>query len=420
MEQFVVQGQQKLSGEIKVNGAKNCALKILAASLLSKQKITIDNVPEIEDIFRLIEILEDIGARVKRVKAHHFEITPPAKPKLNLDKDLVCKLRASIVLLGPMLARFGKVSLPHPGGCIIGKRPIDLFIDSFKLLGATVKQQNDAHVFSAPTGLKGQRIVFPKISVTATESVMLAATLAKGKTTLVNAACEPEIPALATYLNAQGAKIKGAGTPFIEIEGVNSLSAGHFLNIPDRLEAGSFVIMAAATKSKLKITHCEPMHLEVPLSVLNRMGVKFKVGSNYIQVNPTQKINAYDFVTREYPGFPTDLQGPLSVLLTQAQGTSAVQETIFENRFMYIDVLNRMGAQMQMNNLWEIDIKGPTKLYGKHMESPDIRAGIALLIAALMAKGESRINNIYQIDRGYENIEKRLQKIGAKIKRINK
>lgn len=418
MSQFLITGQTKLKGELPVNGAKNCALKIAAASLLSAEPMTISNFPEIEDTERLLEILRDLGCKCIRQKPHDYKIIPPQRIKKDLNHDLVRKLRASILLVGPMLARFGKVSMAHPGGCLIGKRPIDLFITSFKALGAKVTTTATCNIFTAPLGLTGCRIVFPKISVTATETLMLAATLAKGKTTLVNAACEPEIPALAEYLNRMGAKINGAGTPNIEIIGVKKIAGGHFENIPDRIEAGSFIILAAATKSHLKITHCNPEHLEIPLNILKDLGVKLKVGKDYIEVFPTAKLKAAQIATHEYPGFPTDIQAPMTVLLTQATGESIMRENIFEGRLIYTDILNRMGANIKLDNPQQISINGPTPLHAKEVESPDIRAGIAILIAALLAKGKTTINNIYQIDRGYERIEERLAAIGVQIKRV--
>ncbi len=418
MEKFIIQGNNKLKGEIKVNGAKNFALKILPAAFLSDQPLTVTNVPEIEDIKRLLEIIEDCGAKVERLSKGKYKITPPKRPKTDLSKDLVPQLRASILLVGPLLARYKKVDLPHPGGCIIGKRPIDQFIKAFESLGAKVRCTKTKYIFEAPQGLTGGEIIFSKISVTGTESAILAASLAKGTTTITNAACEPEVLALAEYLNTQGAKIKGAGTPTIEITGVKKLKAGKCKVIPDRIEAGSFILMAAATDSKVKVSNCNPDHLTVPLKIIQDMGVKLEVGKNYVEVLSAKNLKPDNIATHEYPGFPTDLQAPMAVLLTQAQGTSEVHETIFENRFMYVDMLNRMGADIKIDNPREITINGPVELKGKELESPDIRAGIALVIAALMAKGESEINNIYQIDRGYENIAQRLQKIGAKIKRV--
>ncbi len=317
-----------------------------------------------------------------------------------------------------MLARFGEVTLPYPGGCVIGMRPIDIFIDGFKTLGVEVKENKNGFHFKTKK-LKGAKFIFPIISVTATETLMMAATLAKEKTILINAACEPEILALADYLNSCGAKISGAGTNTIIIKGVNKLSANVFDIIPDRIEAGTFAIMAAATNSDLIIKNCNPTHLEIPLLMLKKVGVNLQTGKDYIHIFSSKNLKATNIITHEYPGFITDLQAPFTVLLTQAQGMSLARETIYEGRLFYIDKLNKMGANIILCDPHRVIINGPTKLYGKKVESPDIRAGMAMVIAALIAKGQTEIDNIYQIDRGYEKIEERLQKLGVNIKRIN-
>ncbi|MFH1780999.1 MAG: UDP-N-acetylglucosamine 1-carboxyvinyltransferase [Patescibacteria group bacterium] len=416
MSSFIIQGPQKLKGEIAVKGAKNHALKVIAASFLSAEKITIENVPQIEDVNRLLEITEDIGAKVENngstVKIQCEELT-----KKELSTKLVPKLRSSIVLLGPLLARFKEVTMPHPGGCQIGKRPIDVFLKGFKAFGVDIKVDDCTYHFKTK-GLKGIRFDFPKPSVTGTETLMMAATLAEGKTTLVNCASEPEIPALAEYLNSQGANIKGAGTHTIEIKGVKKLSAGTCKIIPDRIEAASFAIMAAATNSEIKITNCRPLHSEIPLNTLKEMGVNISWGEDWIQVkNRENKLRSMKISTKEYPGFPTDLQAPIGVLLTQAEGTSTIFETIFEDRFMYVDFLKRMGADITRESSQKITIQGPSQLSGKQVESPDLRAGIAMVIAGMVAKGETKIGNIYQIERGYENIRERLNNLGANIKK---
>ncbi|OGY85447.1 MAG: UDP-N-acetylglucosamine 1-carboxyvinyltransferase [Candidatus Kerfeldbacteria bacterium RIFOXYA2_FULL_38_24] len=421
MEKFIIRGKQPLSGEIPVNGAKNHALKIIPAALLSTQESVFHSVPQVEDVDRLLEIVEDIGGVVKKEGNHTVRIVPPAKFNGILPKKLVPKLRASILLLGSLLVRFGRVEMPHPGGCNLGRRPIDLFIDAFKALGAQVESlADDGYVFQAPHGLQGARYVFPLISVTGTETLMMAATLAHGKTVIVNAAGEPEISALADYLNACGARITGAGTHTIEIEGVQELHGGESTIIPDRIESGSFVILALATNSPLTITHCRPKDLEVPLRILKSIGANFAIAKDAIKIYPiTQKLKATNIVTHEYPGFPTDLQAPMTVLLTQALGQSLVRETIYEGRLLYTDVLNAMGANISLLDPYRAMVTGGTSLRGKEVASPDIRAGIALVIAGLTAQGTTTIQNIYQIDRGYEHIEERLQHIGAKIERVN-
>lgn len=420
MERFIIKGQQKpLSGEIEVKGAKNAALKVLAASILTDKIWQIKNVPEIEDIRRMLEILKDLGVNVKNPSSGNYELCASKVSKTELDDDLTRPLRASIMLVGPMLARNGKVTFSHPGGCAVGRRPIDIFLEGYKALGAEVKERGRAYDISA-SKLKGNTFVFRIISVTGTESMILAAVLAKGKTILKNAACEPEIVSLADFLNKCGAKIKGAGAPTIEIEGVEGLSAGKYFTIPDRIEAGTFAIMAAALKSRVKIKNCDPGHLDALWLMLDSVGVGLEIGKNYIIVKPSRHpLKSINLVTHEYPGFATDLQAPFSVLLTQAKGSSLVHETIYEGRLFYTDILNTMGANIIMCDPHRVIVNGPTKLYGKKVSSPDLRAGMALIIAALLARGETVIDNIYQIDRGYEKIEERLRGLGAEIKRVN-
>ena len=408
-----------MSGTIAVRGAKNHALKIIPAAFLSQEKTIISNVPQVEDVLRMLEIVKSLGGQIENKGNNTISILPPKKFNGQLSRKLVPKLRASLVLLGPLLVRYKKVSLPHPGGCNLGKRPINFFIDGFKALGAKVEYKKDAYIFSANKGLKGTKFIFPHISVTGTETIMLAAVLAKGKTILINAACEPEIKELADYLNSVGAKIKGAGTHTIEIDGVKALSGGKVKVMPDRIEAGSFTILAAATKSHLKIIDCHPEQLDVLLKILEAIGVKTKTGKNYIEVFPAKKLLAHDIITHEYPGFATDLQAPMTVLLTQAHGQSVVRETIYEGRLFYTDILNGLGAKISLLTPFRALVHGPTPLKGKEVVSPDIRAGIAMVIAGLIAVGTTEINNIYQIDRGYEEIDKRLAAVGAKIKRIH-
>lgn len=415
MERFIIKGGRKLNGTISVKGAKNHALKIIPAAFLSQHKTIISNLPQVEDVFRMLEIVETIGGKVEKKGRGVVSIQPPSKFNGRLPRKLVPKLRASLVLLGPLLVRYKKVSLPHPGGCNLGKRPINFFIDGFKALGAKVEFKNDAYIFSTKKGLVGTKFVFPHISVTGTETLMLAAVLAKGRTTLINAACEPEIQALADYLNSTGAKIKGAGTHTILIEGVKILKGGIAKVIPDRIEAGSFAILGVATNSHLKINNCVPSHLEAPLKILTAMGAKIKTGANYIEIFPAKTLIAHNIVTHEYPGFATDLQAPITVLLTQANGQSIVCETIYEGRLFYTDLLNSLGAKISLLTPYRAIVHGPTRLKGKEVISPDIRAGIAMVIAGLIAKGETIIDNVYQIDRGYENIDKRLQAVGARI-----
>lgn len=418
MEKFVIQGQKPLGGQIAVCGAKNSALKFLAAALLSDKVWTLTNVPQIEDIFSLADLIESLGVGV-RIKKDVFQIQAKTEPQTDLPAKIASKLRASVVLLGPILARCGRVFLPYPGGCVIGQRPIDIFLKGFQALSARVQEKNNGFLLTAKK-LRGAKFFFPQISVTATETLMMAACLAKGKTVLANAACEPEIPFLAEFLNHGGAKIKGAGTPFMEIEGVSHIGGGKIAIMPDRIEMGTFAIMAAACADKpIRITHCQPEHSQTLWVKLQEVGVKLNQGKDWLEVTPCQRLQAVDLKTQEYPGFATDLQAPFCVLMTQAQGVSLIHETIFESRLFYTDILNRMGARIILADPHRAVVCGPMPLYGGQIMSPDIRAGIALVIAGLLAQGETIIENIYQIDRGYEKIEERLRGIGADIKRIS-
>lgn len=420
MPKFLIKGGAKLSGEISVKGAKNSALKIIPASILSKKPITIKNLPEIEDVDRSLELLESLGAIVTKTKNSVTIDTSPIKDSI-LEPKLADKFRGSIMFVGPMLARYGKVKFPHPGGCVIGAggRPIDLFLEGYQAFGAEIKEDHGNFYEITSTKLKPADYFFPFVSVTATESMLMTAAIIPGKTVLKNCAMEPEIEALAEYLNKQGAKIKGAGSPTITIEGTKNLKASTFTVIPDRIETGSFAILAAASNSEITIKDCDPEHIMTLLMILKKIGVNFEIGKNFIQMKKSGKLSACDIKTHEYPGFATDLQSPYVVLMTQAHGSSMIHETIYDGRLVWTDMLSQMGANINMCDPHRIIVQGPTKLCGKHLVSPDLRAGIALVIAGLIAEGKTEIDNIYQIDRGYEKIEERLQKIGAKIKRID-
>lgn len=416
MEKYVIQGGLKLTGEISVAGAKNEALKIIAAAVLSEDICTIKNVPDIEDIGRLVEILQDLGASVER-SDHQLIINPATINKTEPTPELIHKLRASVMFAGPLLARFGEVTMAHPGGCVIGQRPIDMFLSGFKALGAEVIENEHQYTLRAKK-LRGAKIVMPWIAVTATEALMMTACLAEGITTIVNAAMEPEIPALADYLNSCGAKITGAGTPVITIEGVEKISGGTCTLIPDRIEAGSFIIMGLATGSEIKVTNLNPQHLETVIVNLQKAGANLEIGTDYIITKPS-KLKGIELRTHEYPGFPTDLQAPFTVLMTQAEGISLIHETIYEGRLFYTDKLNQMGAHIIMCDPHRVIVNGPAKLSGKKIESPDLRAGMALLIAGLIAEGKTAVENIYQIERGYENIVSRLKELGANIEKVD-
>lgn len=417
-EMFLIKGGNELYGEIEVYGAKNAALKAFAASILFDEPIIVKNVPEIEDVARSKELLEFMGAEVQNTGKREYKISSNLINLDALEPKISKSMRSSVVFTGPMLAKFGKVKFPHPGGCVIGERPIDVFLEGFEELGTKITIQQDGYILEAKK-LCGAEIIFKKISVTATETLMMTAVLAEGKTVLYNSALEPEIPVLADFLNSCGAKIKGAGTCVIEIMGVKKLKfKNSFIIIPDRIETGSFAVLAAILGKEIKITHCEPNHLLVFLEYLKYVGAKIEKGKNFLKISAPKKLASIDVKTHEYPGFPTDLQAPFVALLTQAEGKSMVTETIFEGRLNYIEDLNRMGAKITQCDPHRIIIEGKTDLRGKEMESPDLRAGLAFVLAALCAKGESKIHGIYKIDRGYEKIEERLRKLGSNIQRI--
>lgn len=417
MSKFIIHGQRELKGEIAVKGAKNNALKLIPAALLTEEKVTLHNLPNIVDVQMALDLLKSLGAKVEKIAENSVTIETRDIKAENLDANIARKIRASIMFVAPLLHRSQKVAIPHPGGCVIGKRPIDLFIDFFEKIGAEFKMDDANYIFSNQ-GLKGIKYVFTKISHTGTESLMIAATMAEGKTEIINAACEPEVEALADFLNSMGAQIEGAGTPQITIAGVNKLHGTEFTTIPDRIEAGSLLCVGIATQSPIKITNCNPKHLEIPIKILEQIGVKLEVGEDYIQILDAHHLQATNISTHEYPGFPTDLQSCYTVLLTQVQGMSIVHETIYESRLFFTDLLSRMNADLVLCDPHRVVINGPSHLVAKKVISPDIRAGLAMLIAGLIAEGETEIDNIEQIDRGYENIDQRLNALGAEIERV--
>lgn len=420
---FVIKGfngERNLHGVVKVSGAKNAALKAIAATVLFRDMVTMTNIPEISDVTRMFELLKDMGASVSRVKQGSYTVFVPRELATELTPGIAKRMRASVVLTGPVLARYGKVSFPHPGGCVIGARPLDLFVSGFEKMGAKVVVKEDSYVVEAKDGLKGAEFFLKNQSVTVTETFMMAAVLAKGTTVIKNAAMEPEIVDLAQFLNKCGAKISGAGTPTITIKGGKLLTAkGHlYKTMPDRIEAGSFLALGALAARELHITNCNPMHLESPIALLRDAGVNVETTKNEIVVRAPSRILPFDIKTHEYPGFPTDLQAPMTVLLTQADGESKIFETIFEGRLNYTESLAAMGASITMMDPHRVLIHGKSELRGRKLTSPDLRAGLAFVIAAVVAKGESVIHNVdTTIDRGYEDIESRLRAIGVAIER---
>lgn len=419
---FLINGQKLLKGEVNISGAKNAALKSIAASILFEDKLKIDNVPFVEDIRRMVEILKNLGAEVNQSE-NNLEIKINQNLQTGLNEELSKRIRASIVLAGPILARFGKVEFPYPGGCVIGKRPIDMFLEGWAALDAEISETKSKFTVTASNGLTGADFTFRNISVTGTETMMLTAVLANGVTVIKNAAPEPEIPALAAFLNECGAKIEGAGTSVIKITGTNGKllksNGKKITTIPDRIEAGSFLIIGAVLGNPIKIKNCDPNHLDVVIKTLESAGVKIEKNKDSLIVWRAGVLKSVGIKTREYPGFPTDLQAPFLAIMTQAEGDSLIFETVFEGRLNYTEELIRMGARITPCDTHRVIVHGPSELHARDIESSDIRAGLAFIVAAMISKGESKVRNIYQIDRGYENIEKKLNALGADIKRVS-
>lgn len=418
-------GQKTLSGKISVRGSKNAVLPVMASSILFDSPLELTNVPHIEDVERMRELLLDLGAESEWTSKRSLKIDSRKLKSNKLTSEISKQFRASILLSGPILAKYGKVVFPHPGGCVIGARPIDIFEDGFKKMGATVKEVGEEYHIKAPKdGLKGAEIFFKNMSVTATEAFIMAGSLARGKTVLRNCSMEPEVQSLANYLKSCGVNIKGIGTPTIEIIGKKSIKTKTpYKTLPDRLEAGSFLILGALCAKDLTITNCNPDDLMVLTEFLKDAGVPVSTTNKEIIIKnntkPNDSFTSSNIRTHEHPGFPTDLQAPAAVFLTQTTGEATVFEGIFENRLEYTDSLVSMGADISMWNPHKVMIKGPKPLKSKELHSPDIRAGLALLIASVVAEGESVINNIYYIDRGYERVEERLRDIGLDINRIS-
>lgn len=419
-------GKKLLNGVLPVRGAKNAALPMFASSILFKDAIRLNNVPYIEDIKHIAEMIEDLGGETVRDGAHRWTISGNAVKKTALNIELAKHMRASIILAGPLLGRFGAVSFPHPGGCVLGERPVDMFLDAFEKMGAEVRVENETYILTTNgKRLHGAEIFLRVQSHTVTETIMMAGVLAEGVTIIKNSAMEPEISNIADFLNSCGAKIKGAGTPTIEITGVGLLkSAGKIFSIiPDRIEAGSFLILAALLGEKVTITECEPKHIESLIDRLKRAGVPMEISKNAVTVSAKAGAKNSDYrgvsiKTHEYPGFPTDLQAPIAVFLTQVKGESEIFETIFEGRLNYVADLVKMGASIHAWGPHTMTVKGPSILKGRELDGPDIRAGLAYVLSAIVAKGRSVINNVHYVDRGHERIEERLKVIGVDIERI--
>ncbi|MDP9267047.1 MAG: UDP-N-acetylglucosamine 1-carboxyvinyltransferase [Acidobacteriota bacterium] len=419
MDKFVIRGGNPLVGTVRVSGAKNAALPCMAAALLTDETVTLENIPDVRDIQTERKLLVAMGAEVELGygRAHHRTTINCAKlTKPEATYDLVKTMRASTLVLGPLVARTGRAHVSLPGGCAIGARPIDLHIRGLEALGATITQEH-GYVEARADRLKGGHIVFEKITVTGTEDLLMAAVLADGETIMENCAREPEVADLAALLTKMGAKIEGAGTSTMKIQGANKLHGAKHRIIPDRIEAGTFLIAAAMTGGDLIISGCDPHHLGALIQKLNQCGVKVKESGDTIRVLGDNPITAADVSTEEYPGFPTDMQAQFMALATQAEGTSIVTENIFENRFMHAQEMVRMGANVKIEGRRAI-VRGKTPLSAAAVLASDLRASASLVLAALVADGETIIDRVYHIDRGYERIEEKLRGVGAQMRRI--
>lgn len=416
MDKFVVVGGEPLKGEICVRAAKNALLPCLAASLLTSEKIIFERTSLLVDIFSMVSLLEHLGVRIEGNIGRTLALKADDISSLVAPYDLVRKMRASVLVLGPLLSRFKKARVSLPGGCAIGARPVDQHIKGLKALGAEIDYE-EGYIVAKCDELKGGDVFFDKVTVGGTQNILMAAVLAKGRTTIANAAREPEVVDLGNLLIKMGARIEGLGTDRIVVEGVDELKGCSHNPIPDRIECGTFLAAAAATKGKIKVKECNPNHLEAFLMKLEEMGYEVALGENSIFLDGEKEVNSVDITTSPYPGFPTDLQAQFVSLLTQAVGTATVREEIFETRFMHIPELQRLGADIKLEGNAAV-IKGKTALKGAPVMASDLRASASLVIAGLVAKGKTTINRIYHLDRGYEKFEERLQSLGARIERI--
>ena len=420
VDKFRIKGGKALSGRVSISGAKNSALPCMAAALLSPETVTLHNLPYARDIITQRRLLEDIGATVLTPELRTHKITASNVELFEAPYELVRTMRASVLALGPLLARFGKAKVSLPGGCAIGTRPIDLHLIAFEKLGAEVRLEAGNVIARAPKGgrLIGGEVNFDKVTVTGTENLMMAASLAHGLTTIHNAACEPEITDLAELLNKMGARVRGAGTSEIKIEGVEGLGSAEHTIIPDRIETGTFIAAAAITGGKLEIKDCQPLHLSSVIDKFREVGVEIEeINPSTLQVGRGRELSAKNVSTQPYRGFPTDMQAQYMALMTQAEGRASIEETIFENRFMHASELQRMGARISIDGNSAV-VTGPTPLNGAPLIASDLRASASLVLAGLVATGETVIDRVYHIDRGYEKIEAKLRAVGADIERL--
>ena len=417
MDQYIIKGGNPLVGEVEIGGAKNAALAILAAAIMTDDTVRLENLPDVNDINVLLEAIGGIGAKVERVDRHTAVINGSTIGDISVDYEYIKKIRASYYLLGALLGKYKKAEVPLPGGCNIGSRPIDLHLKGFRALGATVDIKCGAIVASAPDGLHGTHIFMDTVSVGATINIMMAASMAKGNTIIENAAKEPHVVDTANFLNSMGANIKGAGTDVIRIRGVEMLHSTNYSIVPDMIEAGTYMFAAAATRGDILIKNVIPKHLEAITAKLEEIGCEVEEFDDAVRVISAKKLRRTHVKTLPYPGYPTDMQPQIAVALALASGTSIVTESIFENRFKYADELTRMGACVKVEGNTAI-IDGVDKLTGARVSAPDLRAGAALVIAGLAAEGITIVDDIVYIQRGYEDFEGKLKSLGAEIERV--
>ena len=415
MDKIIIRGGERLIGEVEVSGSKNAALPIFVSSLLSEGDNFFHNVPDLRDVQTIIKVLNNLGVKVsKEERAYRLNATEVSNSEAPY--DLVKTMRASILVLGPLVARMKKATVSLPGGCAIGARPINLHLAGLEAMGAKIELQH-GYIEAKADVLKGADISFDTVTVTGTENLMMAATLAKGKSTLQNAAMEPEVVDLADVLNKMGARISGAGTGLIEIEGVESLHAVEHTVIPDRIEAGTLMIAAGLTRGNIKILHCPLQHLQAVVHKLRESGMEIESDGEAVDVVGMRRIRSVDIKTQPYPGFPTDMQAQFMVLMSLARGLSVISETIFENRFIHVSELQRMGADIRIQENAAI-IQGVESLSGAPVMATDLRASASLILAGLAAEGVTEVSRVYHLDRGYEGLDKKLAKLGANIKRV--
>lgn len=416
MDKIVVEGGIRLFGEIEISGAKNSALPAMAASLLARGKSLIKNVPRLRDINTFIKLLEHLGAKVRWVDRNSIEIDTSSVNCYEAPYDLVRTMRASILVLGPLLSKYGKAKISLPGGCAIGARPVNFHIKGMEQLGANIILDN-GYIDAEANGLKGCRIAFDSVTVTGTANIIMASALADGDTVIENAAKEPEIVDFCSILRGMGVELSGEGTEKIEIKGSSKLEPFEWGIIPDRIETGTFIISAAITGGDILIKNCIPSHSTTVIDKLRETGIEIMEGDDFLEVKANSNITSADIKTAPYPGFATDMQAQFMALMSVSEGVSVISETVFENRFMHVAELIRMGADIKIDGHTSV-VKGVKKLKGAPVMATDLRASASLILAGLAAEGETVISRVYHIDRGYENIEEKLSKAGAKVRRI--